>query len=102
MAWRIIAAVWESFVSAAMWRNYTYVACYLTSGLVVCYIGVAAMLEVRRVSKQFLGIPAVDDVSFSARAGEITGYRGPNGSEKPPPRKIIPGLRELPSVEILF
>jgi len=31
------------------------------------------MLELRRVSKRFSGIPAVDDVSFTARPGEITG-----------------------------
>jgi len=36
------------------------------------------MLELRRVSKHFSGIAAVDQVSFSARPGEITGYLGPN------------------------
>jgi ABC-2 type transport system ATP-binding protein len=41
------------------------------------------MLELRRVSKYFSGIPAVDDVSFAARPGEVTGYLGPNGSGKP-------------------
>ncbi len=35
------------------------------------------MLELRRVTKLFSGIPAVDDVSFSARPGEVTGYLGP-------------------------
>jgi ABC-type multidrug transport system ATPase subunit len=30
------------------------------------------MLEVRRVRKTYASIPAVDGVSFSARAGEIT------------------------------
>jgi len=36
------------------------------------------MLELRNVSKRFSGIPAVDNVSFSARPGEVTGYLGPN------------------------
>jgi ABC-2 type transport system ATP-binding protein len=34
------------------------------------------MLELRDVSKRFHGIVAVDRVSFTARAGEITGYLG--------------------------
>jgi ABC-2 type transport system ATP-binding protein len=37
------------------------------------------MLELRRVSKLFAGIPAVYDVSFSAMPSEVTGYLGPNG-----------------------
>ena len=60
------------------------------------------MLELRQVSKRFLGIPAVDDVSFSARAGEITGYLGPNGSGKSTTMKMITGLIEIGSGEILF
>jgi ABC-type Na+ transport system ATPase subunit NatA len=36
------------------------------------------MLELCNVYKRFSGIPAVDDVSFVARAGEVTGYLGPN------------------------
>jgi ABC-type multidrug transport system ATPase subunit len=31
-------------------------------------------LQLRNVSKRFPGVPAVDDVSFSAPADEITGY----------------------------
>jgi ABC-2 type transport system ATP-binding protein len=60
------------------------------------------MLELRRVSKHFLGIAAVDDVSFSARAGEVTGYLGPNGSGKSTTMKMITGLIEMTSGEILF
>jgi len=60
------------------------------------------MLELRNVSKKFHGIVAVDDVSFSARAGEITGYLGPNGSGKSTTMKMITGLIELSSGAILF
>ncbi len=61
------------------------------------------MLELRGVSKLFSGIPAVKDVSFRARAGEVTGYLGPNGSGKSTTLKMITGLIE-PSArgQILF
>jgi ABC-2 type transport system ATP-binding protein len=60
------------------------------------------MLELRRVSKHFAGIPAVDDVSFSARPGEVTGYLGPNGSGKSTTMKMITGLIEMTWGRILF
>ncbi len=60
------------------------------------------MLELRRVSKHFSGIPAVDDVSFSARPGEVTGYLGPNGSGKSTTMKMITGLIEMTAGQILF
>ena len=60
------------------------------------------MLELRRISKHFSGIPAVDDVSFSARPGEVTGYLGPNGSGKSTTMKMITGLIEMTSGQILF
>jgi ABC-2 type transport system ATP-binding protein len=60
------------------------------------------MLELRDVSKKFSGILAVDNVSFQARAGEITGYLGPNGSGKSTTMKMIAGLIEASSGEILF
>jgi ABC-2 type transport system ATP-binding protein len=59
-------------------------------------------LELRGVSKRFSGIAAVDDVSFSARAGEITGYLGPNGSGKSTTMKMITGLLQATSGKILF
>src|SRR5207302_4057098 len=60
------------------------------------------MLELRNVCKRFSGIVAVDDVSFSARAGEITGYLGPNGSGKSTTMKMITGLIEMTTGHILF
>lgn len=59
-------------------------------------------LDLRHVSKRFSGIPAVDDVSFEARAGEITGYLGPNGSGKSTTMKMITALIEPSEGEVLF
>jgi ABC-2 type transport system ATP-binding protein len=60
------------------------------------------MLEVRHVSKRFSGTLAVDDVSFRAAAGEVTGYLGPNGSGKSTTIKMIAGLVDTTSGEIVF
>ena len=60
------------------------------------------MLELRRVTKLYSGIPAVQDVSFIARAGEVTGYLGPNGSGKSTTLEMITGLIEPSDGEILF
>lgn len=38
------------------------------------------MLELRCVTKLYCSIQVVNDLSFVARAGEVTGYLGPNGS----------------------
>jgi ABC-2 type transport system ATP-binding protein len=59
-------------------------------------------LELRNVSKRFPGVLAVDNVSFSAPSGEITGYLGPNGSGKSTTMKMIAGLIGIGSGEILF
>ena len=42
----------------------------------------ATLLEVRGVSRAFLGLRALDDVSFTVSAGEILGVIGPNGAGK--------------------
>jgi ABC-2 type transport system ATP-binding protein len=60
------------------------------------------MLELRGVTKLYSGIPAVENVSFIARAGEVTGYLGPNGSGKSTTLKMITGLIEPTKGEILF
>jgi ABC-2 type transport system ATP-binding protein len=60
------------------------------------------MLQLLNVTKEFSGIRAVDSISFRAEAGEITGYLGPNGSGKSTTMKMIAGLIESTSGEILF
>lgn len=60
------------------------------------------MLELRNVSKRFAASLAVDDVSFRARRGEVTGYLGPNGSGKSTTMKMIAGLIGSTAGEILF
>jgi ABC-2 type transport system ATP-binding protein len=60
------------------------------------------MLELRNLNKLYSGIPAVSDVSFVARPGEITGYLGANGSGKSTTMRIVTGLIEPTSGEILF
>ena len=60
------------------------------------------MLEVRSLCKRYRGIPAIEDVSFCVRAGEIVGYVGPNGSGKSTTVKIITGLLEPNTGQVLF
>jgi ABC-2 type transport system ATP-binding protein len=62
----------------------------------------SSMLEVRNLLKRYSGIPALDSVSFRARAGEVTGYLGANGSGKSTTMKLATGLLEPTSGEILF
>lgn len=47
------------------------------------------MIEVRGVAKRFGAVQAVDNVSFSARDGEITGLLGPNGAGKSTTLRIL-------------
>src|SRR5579884_1904963 len=52
------------------------------------------MLEARHLIKSYSGIPAVADVSFQVRRGEVLGYLGPNGSGKSTTVKMLTGLME--------
>jgi branched-chain amino acid transport system ATP-binding protein len=52
----------------------------------------AALLEVRNLSKVFGGIIAVDGVSFDVQSGEILAVIGPNGAGKTTLFNLISGL----------
>jgi ABC-2 type transport system ATP-binding protein len=60
------------------------------------------MLEIQRLTKYYRNTPVVDDVSFSVRPGEVTGYLGPNGSGKSTTVKIITGLIEPSAGKVLL
>jgi ABC-2 type transport system ATP-binding protein len=60
------------------------------------------MLEVKSLSKSYRRLPAIENVSFCLRPGEIVGYVGPNGSGKSTTVKIITGLLESDSGQVLF
>jgi ABC-2 type transport system ATP-binding protein len=59
-------------------------------------------LELRGVTKKYVGIPVVSAVSFTANRGDVTGYLGPNGSGKSTTLKMIAGLIEPSDGDILF
>jgi ABC-2 type transport system ATP-binding protein len=50
------------------------------------------MIRFENVSKRYGGFRAVDDVSFVARSGRVTGFLGPNGAGKSTSMRIMAGL----------
>jgi ABC-2 type transport system ATP-binding protein len=51
-----------------------------------------ATIEIQGLSKRFGDIAAVDDLSFTAREGAVTGFLGPNGSGKTTTLRMLLGL----------
>jgi ABC-type sugar transport system ATPase subunit len=62
----------------------------------------AALLELRKVSKNFVGIRALDDVNVSVNAGEIVGLIGDNGAGKSTLIKTIAGIHAPTEGEIFW
>ena len=50
------------------------------------------MITVQSLSKKYGGFTAVDDVTFTARPGRVTGFLGPNGAGKSTTMRIMVGL----------
>jgi ABC-2 type transport system ATP-binding protein len=52
------------------------------------------MLEAVHLTKRYASLPAVQDLSFSLRRGQVLGCLGPNGSGKSTTVKMLTGLLE--------
>ncbi|TXS49746.1 ABC transporter ATP-binding protein [Streptomyces sp. OR43] len=50
------------------------------------------MIEVNGLTKRYGDVPAVDDLSFTIRPGEVTGFLGPNGAGKSTTMRMVLGL----------
>jgi ABC-type branched-subunit amino acid transport system ATPase component len=62
----------------------------------------SALLSVRRLTVQFGGLTAINDLSLEVRPGEIVGVIGPNGSGKTTLFNCITGLYRATSGSIAF
>src|SRR4029077_19989032 len=60
------------------------------------------MLEIKRITKTYGKLSAVNDVSFRADYGETVGLLGPNGAGKTTTVSIIAGLLKPDSGEVLI
>src|SRR4051812_13720152 len=58
-------------------------------------------IELRKVSKQFGGVAAVRDVSFTVNDGELVALLGPSGGGKTTVLRMIAGL-EMPTDGDIF
>ena len=50
------------------------------------------MIHVEHLTKRYGGLVAVDDISFEARPGSVTGFLGPNGAGKSTAMRMMTGL----------
>ena len=50
------------------------------------------MIEINDLTVRYGGFTAVDNVSFTARTGRVTGFLGPNGAGKSTTMRILVGL----------
>ncbi|GAC1479123.1 MAG: ABC transporter ATP-binding protein [Candidatus Dormibacteria bacterium] len=62
----------------------------------------APALEVEALNKHFGGVKAVDECSFSAPAGKVTGLIGPNGAGKSTAIDLISGFKLPDSGRVRF
>jgi ABC-2 type transport system ATP-binding protein len=50
------------------------------------------MIEISALTRTYGGLRAVDDVTFDARPGRVTGFLGPNGAGKSTTMRVMVGL----------
>jgi len=61
-----------------------------------------AIIETKKLTKQFGGLVAVNQVDFTLERGEVRGLIGPNGSGKTTLINLITGVYEPSSGQVLF
>ncbi len=59
-------------------------------------------IELRHITRRFGGLPVVDDVSLTVRAGQVTCLLGPSGCGKSTTLRIIAGVDRQDSGEVLI
>lgn len=59
------------------------------------------VIELRHLTKRYGSTLAVDDLSFTVRPGQVTGFLGPNGAGKSTTMRLILGLHAPTSGEAL-
>ena len=59
-------------------------------------------IEMRHVTRRFGGLPVVDDVSLTVRAGQVTCLLGPSGCGKSTTLRIIAGVDRQDQGEVLI
>src|SRR4051794_17301671 len=52
----------------------------------------SAMITIESLSVKYGRFTAVDDVAFTARSGQVTGFLGPNGAGKSTTMRVMVGL----------
>lgn len=62
----------------------------------------SSFLELRNISKSFPGVKALQDVSLEIRQGEVHALLGENGAGKSTLIKILAGIYQRDSGEILM
>ena len=62
---------------------------------------VTPILELRRATKNYAGVPAIEDIDFSLMPGEIHSIVGENGAGKSTLTKVMAGVVNLSSGTML-
>jgi ABC-type sugar transport system ATPase subunit len=63
---------------------------------------VTALLEFKNATKEFRGVPAIKGIDFTLEAGEIHAIVGENGAGKSTLTKVLAGVYQLTSGEMLL
>ena len=59
------------------------------------------MIRIEHLTRRYGGFTAVDDISFVARPGRVTGFLVPNGAGKSTSLRMLTGLTPASSGEAL-